>query len=303
MAGKPLLGGFKIAMVGVVGDWDWVTKALHLEQSFKRFRGGGALCHRCHATSLNFTDFRESAPHWVERSHSAYMSSPAAAASAVSRLPGFHILSVWPELMHGGPLGFNLSLGGTVLQELAEEHFWAPRATSGSWQDKLQVQLSAATDAFKRWQDTSGRKCTVPRFTVKRLSLMTLQRKPLLKSKAYNAIVIIEWLAAETKAMSDKWPANSYFQDRAASVWGLASVYQILRESPHWMTDDQLAQLKVARDAHCSCTESCQRCTRRQGHCYTRFDPRCTSSTGVSGSLLRLAKTRLILGHSKMKTI
>ena len=252
MAGKPILGDFHVAYVGLTGDWMWTADTLNLQQSYKA-APGGPLCHKCGATyfggHMNFTNFAEGAPHWgVVRSNAAYMASGAAAVSPASGLPGFHIQSVEPELMHGGPLGFNLTAAGSVLKELGDEMAWAIAPDTGTWFERLGLQLTAASAAFKTWQAVKRRRCSQPRFTVRRLTLSLVNGMPTLKAKAYNSIVVCEWLADECKAAFERHPSNSYFRDRAAMMWGLSEFYRILRQSNRWMLEDDLASLKVARD-------------------------------------------------------
>ena len=257
MAGKPILGAFRAAIIRLTGDWMWTTDTLNLEQSYKAALGA-PICHRCGATNCgavnNFTDFRPDAPHWsVRRSNAAYMASAAARCSPCSGFPGFHIQAVWPELMHGGPLGYNLTVTGSVLRELGDEAVWVRRAESGTWMEKLQIQLSAATDSFKEWQTANKDTCSQPKFTVRKLSLTRLQQMPTLKAKAHNSMVVLRWLEAETRRVLARHPGNTYFRDRATMVWGLCEVYRICKRAPQWMSEEQLEELKYARAATLTC--------------------------------------------------
>jgi hypothetical protein len=71
---------------------------------------------------------------------------------------------------------------------------------------------------------------------------------PTLKAKAYNSTVVMEWFEFESRRVSLAWLGHSYFRDRAAMVWGLAEFYRILRRSSKWLSDDELRDLKYARD-------------------------------------------------------
>ncbi len=288
MAGKPILGEFHVALVGLNGDWLWTADTCNLEQSYKSV--GNDICHRCGATNTganNFTNFRDDAPFWPERSNAAYMASANAQAAPVSRTLGFHVLSVWPELMHAGPLGYNLTVAGSVMLELGQEAFWADRPDSGTWQEKLAIQLSAASASFSTWQSDNRRRCSQPRFTVRRLSLTAKCSVPTLKAKAYNSIVVIEWLEHETRKVAEQWPDNSYFRDRATMVWGLANFYRVLRRSGKWMAEDELADLKLARDATLFCFRRLSGIAMEEGsHLYP-----CRPKMHVFDECHRLAQT------------
>jgi hypothetical protein len=258
MAGKPLLGDHHVALAGVVGDWMWTAECFHLAQNYKN-GPGLPICHRCGAMNgpcpsdiagaHSYWNHAHGAPFWsVERSHAAYLASPAALLSPASRLPGFHIQSLWPELMHGGPLGFCLTVSGSVLKEICDEAFFSPRPARGTWFEKLQCQLSAGFGQFKHWQIAQNRVCSQLKFTYRRLSLSRMNNIPSLKAKAYNSIIVCEWLVDCTRAVAQRWPDNSYFRDRASLCWALSEVFNVLRRADHWMSEQHLQELQFARD-------------------------------------------------------
>ena len=124
-AGKPIPGDHHVGLAGVTGDWMWEAEAFHLAENYK-CGPEQPICHRCGAMNgcghHAYWNIADDAPMWeVERSHATYMASEAARLSAASKLPGFHIQALWPELMHGGPLGFCLTVSGSVLKELGDE--------------------------------------------------------------------------------------------------------------------------------------------------------------------------------------
>ena len=240
---------FKVALVRVLGDWQWTADTCHFQQRYDR----EAICHRCGATvhgETNYSNLRSDAKHWdTERSNAIYMASEAARLSPISMTPGFHVQGVWPELMHGGPLGLNLTVAGSVLFEFADEAAWAPRLDSGSFVEKLQNQLSAGFSEFKRWQSSSRIYCSQPRFTARRLCMGKKSNIPTLKAKAHNSSVVILWLEVEARKIHDRFPDNTYFRDRAAMLWGLAEFYRVCKRSGQWMSEQELADLQVARDS------------------------------------------------------
>ena len=172
MAGKPILsdGRRGLALVGVIGDWMWAADTCALQQNYRKKRG--PICHRCGATvegECNYSDFRDGARHFcIERFHADYMSAPTTAHAPITETPGFHIQSVFPELMHGGPLGYCLTASGSCLKELCDEAVFAHRVATGTWLEKLYVQLSAASADFKAWCKLNKVDCSHPRFTPQR---------------------------------------------------------------------------------------------------------------------------------------
>ncbi len=253
MAGKRIIGDYYAAMIATTGDWMWAAEVANLRQSYKRTRIGDPICHICGATcggAHTFTNFADGAPHWaVVRSNAVYMASPSAAASPISTTPGFHIQSLMPELMHGGPLGYNLVLAGSVLKELSDEGRFCEPLSDGTWQQKLQAQLASAASRFSAWQKRTKKYCSQEKFTVRRLDLTNSVHTPTLKAKAYNSMVVVEWLEEEARLVSEAHPRHSYYRDRAACVWGLAEFYRVCRRSRQWMSEAELADLKTARDA------------------------------------------------------
>ena len=253
MAGKPILsdGRRGLALVGVIGDWMWAADTCALQQNYRKKRG--PICHRCGATvegECNYSDFRDGARHFcIERFHADYMSAPTTAHAPITETPGFHIQSVFPELMHGGPLGYCLTASGSCLKELCDEAVFAHRVATGTWLEKLSVQLSAASADFKAWCKLNKVDCSHPRFTPRGIELTTKNNIPSLRAKAWNSLCITRWLAAVAEREAERWSSNSYFADRAATMWGLANFFEVCKRSPRWMTERQLAELKVCRDA------------------------------------------------------
>jgi hypothetical protein len=137
---------------------------------------------------------------------------------------------------------------------------------------------------------------------VRRLSLSRANNMPTLKAKAFNSIIICEWLAVCTQAVSRQWPENSYFRDRASMRWGLSEVFNVLRRADHWMSEADLKDLEFARDTSLrmfmKLSAMAQSATR---HC-TPPARSLTYSTKRATTRRLQARTQPAVGISKMRT-
>eukprot|EP00969_Alexandrium_andersonii_P290458 12837862-Alexandrium_andersonii.AAC.1 len=70
---------------------------------------------------------------------------------------------------------------------------------------------------------------------------------PILKAKAFNALVICEWLASVCKDAVQR-EGTDYAADRACMMWGLHEFFRVLRSSPMWLSKSQLQTLRRARN-------------------------------------------------------
>jgi hypothetical protein len=96
----------------LLGDWQYLVKALHLEHKWDTQK----MCHLCFAEKsgeLNYSNFCRDAPHRnMIRSTTDYLASDAAARSPLCRLPGWHLDCCVIDVMHAGPLGVCLFASG-----------------------------------------------------------------------------------------------------------------------------------------------------------------------------------------------
>ena len=79
---------------------------------------------------------------------------------------------------------------------------------------------------------SKGKSCTQQIFTVSRLSMNKKSDRPVLKAKAANAMLVVEWLAEVCDRQAQAQPDNEYVSQRATMLWGLTSVYTIWRQLP-----------------------------------------------------------------------
>ena len=188
---------------------------------------------------------------WIPvRSNDEYMASDAAARSPLTQIMGFHLDSVYPELMHAAPLGVCAELIGSVIKELCSEGRW-PSGGGGAWQDKLQCQLTFAYDDFCRWAKRAAQKHTEKRFTVAKLSLKTLRSWPTFKSKAHNALVVQEWLGHVVQEACD---GAMYKELRATVVWAFVEFFQTIRSSTtQFLSDNDVSKIAMLETSLFKC--------------------------------------------------
>ena len=235
LAGRPLAEGRRAAFVGSVADWKWSAEVYKPGQTWAT----AELCMRCFASRdvgpCNFTAF---AP-CPARPNSTFV---AKRTSALVDIPGWHILLVLPEVMHAGPLGHLASLSGSILTELCREHCWPGAVGAGEWKDKMQVQLNFAFDEFCLWLKKEHRDCSLTGLTPAKLGLHTLAYSwPEFKTKAHDALEVLEWLAVRSRQESS---GSDYHELRAAVAWATHNWFHILRQGGDWIDNPStLAEL------------------------------------------------------------
>ena len=129
------------------------------------------------------------------------MALPSAALFPLTGILGFQIIMVLPDLMHVGPVG---AVSGRLL--------WYSPTSSEVARQPLDSELLV-------FVLSKGGSCTQQCFTPARLSLTTLRSAPALKTKAANALVVVEWLADYCARQAAAAPHIDYFSDRETMLW------------------------------------------------------------------------------------
>jgi len=249
LVGQRICGKWVFTFAEFAADWKASVEIFHLPWNYSTEE----ICHMCGACKSGELDYMRfginSLCHMHPRSTHAYLASRNAALSPLSKLEGFHLDIIGPEVMHAGPLGMSAIACGSALSELCSERCFGWYREIGEWAERLRLQLQVAFIEFVKWQATHNRRCTQKRFTPARLCLKRKVDAPILKAKAYNCIVVSEWLSDVCMQQHRANPTNSYIATRALTMWGFAEFYRILRESGDWFTEAQLEQLQVARNS------------------------------------------------------
>ena len=84
--------------------------------------------------------------------------------------------------------------------------------------------------------------------TASKLSMTTRESTPVLKYKAFAAMVVVDWLAWICVAQA-KASTNEIVRDRACLLWGLSRMFQRFRDAHVFVSDAEVAGLQKARDA------------------------------------------------------
>ena len=115
------------------------------------------------------------------------------------------------------------------------------------WQvaGKLDAKLSIAWDSFFNWAHAHNKVHTQKCFNTLRLSLKNLLSWPLLKGKAHNALVVMEWLGTIARRHVD---GTARSELRASVAWGFNEFVHVVRAAGDWLSDlhlDRLHHTKV----------------------------------------------------------
>ena len=99
------------------------------------------------------------------------------------------------DTMHCGALGVHLIMGGSCLYELCISHH-VGRFEETQWHLALDLQLASAWRSFRRSCKDKSIRLSVPMIKTTKLSVTTEERRPVLRYKAYTALVVVDWLAS-----------------------------------------------------------------------------------------------------------
>ncbi len=195
-----------------VADWKWAADNYDFEQKYSK----DELCQRCCVTKqpgrLDYARFDPCCP---RRSHDSYIGSTEAKNAPLSGILGWHLSIVMPEIVHGGPLGQIQSLDGSLLKDLADSGIWGDGG-AGKWEVRLKTQLSIGYDEFRAWSAAEKKGHSQPRFTPLKLSLKSKKSFAVLKCKAHNSLVVLEWLAT---LVSKHNGGSNYHDIRECVTW------------------------------------------------------------------------------------
>ena len=73
---------------------------------------------------------------------------------------------------------------------------------------------------------------------------------PILKAKGFNALCIVDWLACLCADQAVGARHIEYYSDRATMLWGLSTMFCIMRRSGTWLSVAQRQVLRSARNAY-----------------------------------------------------
>ena len=252
MAGKPCCGGYLLLFAQFLGDWKWLKEELRLKSHYNV----NQCCWMCFAEkrgcepAMSAFNYAEDAG-WCQthRTHEEYMAQPVR--SALCGCPGWHLSTVKCDLMHLVLLGILQHAIGGVMWELCWIYkVWRVARLPGTkWKSHADSMLHIAYVEFREWATLEAQQCSQPLFKVTRLSMDTLGDSACFKSKAANTLKVGYWLAAKTKTLSEAAPHDRHLALCACMLWGYTEIFSICREAGQWLSEEEAAQMDIARQA------------------------------------------------------
>ena len=237
LAGTEIAGGHIGVYVSTIADALWMSQHYRFAQSW----GTLDICNKCFARNDSGVHNFAKCVDFPERLHSSYMASPAAAASPLAQIPGYHISMNRGEPMHVGPLGVMPDVAGSALQELCIENVFGGGELS-PWEFRFQTQLNIAYDRFVVWCKQNRQCHTIKRFGRHGFCMTRLHGVfPYYKGKAHNCLVLCRWLEIICAEHTDT-PQRAL---RAQVLFAWVDVFQLCFEAPDpdFLTDDELKRL------------------------------------------------------------
>ena len=234
-AGSPLPYA---AVVQIGGDWKYLQQIMHMQNAWSSL-------YPCFWCKIHQNDITDPNAQWEPRTTLEYMLE--ANPSPLASQPGWDRTMVVGDVMHDDMLGVRQQFVGSAMLLLARErHFWGPPAPHGTWQEKLQQQLSTAYTEFKKWVRDHGLKCSQTRFKPSTLRLTTLGSWPEANVKAHNCAIISLWICACCKKLFDLH-ADDEAKELAMTANGFKMLWEIYHDAPRRLTDHDRQRLETAR--------------------------------------------------------
>ena len=268
LGGRRIMGKYRLVFLFWVCDWAYSASVFHLKHCYKF----NDICHLCFATAAGANWFGRLDRCFPLRRHIDYMTSLAAAQSPLSQIIGFHTSCILPEMMHCGPLGVHLIVGGACLYELCSSHHFG-RFEEKRWDLKLDLQLAAAYRSFRAYCKHNHLKVCAPMFKKSKLSMKRTTSRPVLKYKAYAALVIVDWLAMICVEQA-RASTNEYVRARACLLSGLSRMFRVFREGGVFLDDAEVATLQKALDAFVPASYTLSMLSREEGRSHYHLIPK-----------------------------
>ena len=154
-----------------------------------------------------------------------------------------------------------------AIVELVLEHHFG--------QGSYAVRLTKAWVGLKTWASDNKISLTHPKFTRARLQWENNSQYPALKSKAYNARVMVVWMAHVTHDnVARSSPPNEKQIYRHALFANLAKFCQHLDEYPHLLSSEQASNLKSDLDNVLDCYTHLATMALAASQCFYAFKPK-----------------------------
>ena len=231
----PLAGGHRVVVSDIVGDLKYLKECMRLPFNYLMKK----MCHLCrvekglrHEDSLvNVERF----PHIPRRSHEEYMAT-FERSPPFARLPAFHLSCVRFDFMHVYCLGVVQIVVASTIQELMAENVFHHQDIRDK-RERIQTQLREAYRRFAQWCRNNQQDHSQPMFTPERLNIHTTKpgTKPLMKSKAFNGMVILQWLQS---VLSTHTPGR-HGAHRLMMIRALCRLWDLVRQPTIWFSRAQ----------------------------------------------------------------
>ncbi|CAK9015797.1 unnamed protein product [Durusdinium trenchii] len=179
----------KFAVTEFKGDWAWHKFFFEIEPYWKR----GDICYRCHAARISrfghlFTDFAMDWSQLARSTHDFLTNCIPAQQNHLVNIPGFHVDMLRHCSMHVCNLGLFHVLNAEGLTILAEHR-------ASRWGCTFRESLDHLYAEFRQFCTRNKIKCSQRRFKLHSVSAKGLPEYIVLITKAFNARVILGYVA------------------------------------------------------------------------------------------------------------
>ena len=161
------------------------------------------------------------------------MRNPVTRACPLTTVPGYHVMCIKKCAMHMLNLGLGALINGNILVALLEQGFFGDPANL-----PVESRLYLAWNDLKSFCRDEGIPCSQAPFKPNMAGCKGPNSVPELDTKAYNGRVISAWLAVCFAAAQPQNPDRERVLMETA-IWGLATLYQRIEESPRYLTPAQ----------------------------------------------------------------
>jgi hypothetical protein len=226
-AGRRLAGTFACVYAGTKGDLKWMMHAYQFTRNWMC----NDMCWDCLGSKVNlqllYTSVDEHSGWALTEGRYANSASP------LKRLTGWHMHTVWKDLMHLLFVnGVGNDLCGSILLEMSSAGVWAGAGSS------LENNLNAAFGKFIQWVNQSGLESSAEGFNKNVLHYSSQKSYPHLGGKAADVRLVLMWLAQEMTSVPGQWLLEFHCTAALANYVYNTSSWDVL------LTDQQCATLR-----------------------------------------------------------
>eukprot|EP00438_Fugacium_kawagutii_P016275 Skav201189 [mRNA] locus=scaffold633:23863:24636:+ [translate_table: standard] len=148
-----------------------------------------------------------------------------------SRLDGFHLSMVIPDLLHVVNMGVGRDLCGSILKRLVQENH--------IFHGTIEEKLAEATQSLRRFARAQGLPLRLKKFSKKKLNWSSNKYAEFKSPSGYDVSVVARWLQQILQPHTQTYP------EFATLLWSLNNALTILYDGPWFLTEQDCNKVRT----------------------------------------------------------